>query len=255
MRSFATASVPFVLAVVLGCDRTPDPAAPGDPPPFSETTELDVDAAILALRELDREHDMRRLPVRLDPSLVASLRDALGAVRTFAHPAADSVGEVYEIRPFGGLWGNARSLLVTAEVDAPALAPWREGESSTGLAGIDSLVTRYDLEVAEHYRWSSIGWDGYLLESPQPLNLAALGARFEGVSVIDHAEPNSLGGDGNDVVAERDGDAWLLTYSLQWGDCPSGCIDGHWWRFRVADDGGVEFAGSGGTPVDERTDW
>jgi hypothetical protein len=176
-------------------------------------------------------------------------------VRGLSHAAADSVTRLYEIRPFGGLWGNTRALVVTAELNAPELEPWREGERTTGIDAIDSLVARYHLEVAEHHSWNSLGWDGYVLVSPRPLNLAALGERFERASIIDHAEPNGYGGDGNDIVAERAGDGWELTYWLQWGDCPAGCISGHWWRFRVSDDGGVEFTGSGGESVDDRTDW
>lgn len=255
MRFFSSVLLSVVCIGPAGCDGSADPAGPSDPTPFHQSTSVDHDAAILALRALDREHDMQRLPVELDGDIVRSLRGALAAVHESAHPAADSVTDIYQIRPYGGYWGDGRSLFIVARIDAPELAEWRAGRVLTGMPATDSLVTRYELVLDRHFPLASIGWDGYVLAAPQTLNLVALGERFERVAAIEHASPNSHGGDGNDITAERDGDAWLLTYWVKWGDCPSGCIAGHWWRFRVSDDGGVTFEGAGGTPMSERTDW
>jgi len=43
--------------------------------------------------------------------------------------------------------------------------------------------------------------------------------------------------------------AYQVTLTIGWGDCPSGCINQHTWRFRVAADGQVTLLDESGDPV------
>lgn len=185
--------------------------------------------------------------VRIPDELHGSLLNALGHIyRTVGLPARDSVVEVYAIHTFPGptldevtLIGLDTSCAWAARL-AAEIVP-------TGHPVVDSLMQAYALSVRQVF---GIGASRYvLLRSSLPLQIAELARRFNGIECLTGAEPNGVTGDGNDIRAEAEGEAWKITFSLGWGDCPAGCISRHVWTFRVRPDGQVEFLGSGGTPI------
>lgn len=232
----------LLLCALAACDTTTEPHPR---PPFLSEGQLIEDAAHLALREMARSDSLALLPVAIDRSLLASLHDALLAVQAAAHPAADSVSTLYPIRARG----EARQFYVVADTAAAHFDPWRNGERITGLPALDSLTVGYDIELDHYTPLHALGWDMFVLNTSTPSNLHALGRRYESAPDVFHAEPNGIVGGASDIRAERDGDAWLLIYSVGWGDCPAGCIHWHHWTFRVGDDGAVKYRGSGGDPA------
>lgn len=93
--------------------------------------------------------------------------------------------------------------------------------------GLDELNSEYGL-VEMRAMFST-----YMLlefeERYNPEYLAPLYAAAEGVTF---AEPNYFIGDGSDIEAAIPD----YTFGLAWGDCPSGCINRHYWEFSVLDD-------------------
>jgi hypothetical protein len=43
--------------------------------------------------------------------------------------------------------------------------------------------------------------------------------------------------------------AFVVEVRMGWGDCPSGCIDEHRWRYAVQPDGAIQLLGESGDPV------
>jgi len=60
------------------------------------------------------------------------------------------------------------------------------------------------------------------------------------------AETNAFGGEGDHVKVTFGIGFNLLDYSVGYDDCLSGCISRRHWKFRVSDDGSVDFLGSSG---------
>ena len=249
-----SATVLAMSLVLVACEAFTDPEPPGHDQD-ALTASMRQDAALLALRELEREQDMDRHPVRIDPALVRSLEAALHAVDALQDPNADSATDRYPIHVHGGASGDGRQVLVTSEVDDERFVAWRSGLTHTGRASLDSITEAYEIDVREHHRLDGIGWDMFVLESTHPLNTLAVARRLQAAPGVVIAERNGWGGDGNDIVAEREDGAWILSYWLQWGDCPSGCIYGHYWRFRVSDAGVAAFVTSGGETVPDGWDY
>ena len=70
-----------------------------------------------------------------------------------------------------------------------------------------------------------------------------LQARFQ----VSSAEPNFLGGDGNNILHDRA--ASRYAFSRGWGDCPAGCIEKHFWVFAVEEGGAVRLVEEYGSPL------
>lgn len=252
MRALATGAV-FGLAM-LGCQAITGPGDGGYPlVPVAGDQELGQaerlayheDAVRLALRHLEDTNSAARSDVEPPAELVESLYSALVRVYLTAHPARDSVVELYGIHTFPD--PPTREVLVGVDPAHGWTAAWRELQAQTGEPAVDTLVSQYGLTVRVYYEWT-IG-DYALLRAAEPLNAAALADRFESIPGVLAADPNGWGGDGNDIRATvRDG-GWRLDYSVGFGDCPSGCIHRHTWSFAVGADGEVRYLGASGAPA------
>ncbi|MCU0453003.1 MAG: hypothetical protein MUE68_05050 [Bacteroidetes bacterium] len=202
------------------------------------------DAYRLAARHME---STQMADVSIPEELYRSLLNGLTHLhRAVNLPARDSIVERYAIHTSASpmlheviLYGLDTSCTWTSRLIARALP--------TGQPTVDSLFAAYDLTIKQVF---GIGPSRFvLLRSSSPLHVSALSRRFSGIPCLVGAEPHGVSGDGNDISAEAETDAWKITFSLGWGDCPSGCIYRHFWRFRVRSDGRVEFLESGGSPI------
>lgn len=251
----------LVLAVLLaagGCDTPAQPGrgpSPIEPPgeasvPAVERERYRIDAARLALRWASRDRSLAELPVEIPDKPRESLYAALLHVHAAADlPARDTVADLHDVHAFPR--PVLREMLVSVEADADWIEAWDRGERLTGYAAVDALVERWQLEPVRFYRWS-VG-RAAVLRSSRPLNVAALGSRFEEIRGVRHADPNHVGGDGHDIEAELAADGWRLDYSVGWGDCPAGCIHRHHWVFRISVEGAVQLLESRGPSPPEAT--
>ncbi len=241
------AVVALAACQVLGLDSSPtEPVADATLPEPARSVFLE-DANRLALRVIREEGGASSREIELPADQVNELFAVLARIHNATLlPARDSVIELYrihtrpppELRRFG--------LLVDSL--SPRFQAWREGHRFTGDARIDSLLVAYDIELLKYYDLTYFQ-DEVMLRSGRALNLQALAPRFLVIEGVLEWEPiPTMGGDGNDITARRDRDRWTVEYSVGFGDCFAGCIDRHFWTFRVYADGRVEFAGSRGPP-------
>ena len=237
--------------MLAACDTPNEPSGP-DPIEIGEGIRAE-DAARLALRETAREDSLPLASPFIDQSLRQSLYDALQAVDDMQHAARDSVVVMYGIRSFPDF--STQEVVVYSSLGAPSVDRWRAGEQVTGVQAIDSVTSRYELEVVEHRVLSGLGWEMFRLRATRHLNLFAVGRRLEHASDILFAGPASWGGDGFDIEAARVDAGWELSYRIGWGDCPAGCIYDHYWRFLIREDGSVEYVGSDGPPPPAPDEW
>lgn len=243
----AAAVVALAACQVLGLDSSPvqyvEDVALSEP---ARSAYLE-DANRLALRIILDEDGAASREVELPSDKVNELLTVLARVYHATElPARDSVVGRYQIhtRPPPEL----RRFGLLVDSLHPRFQPWRQGHRFTGDAHIDSLLLAYDLDVLK-YSDLTYFQDEVMLQSGRALNLWALAPRFLEIEGVLEWEPiPTMGGDGNDITARRDGDRWTLEYSLGFGDCYAGCINRHYWTFRVYPNGRVEFAGSRGPP-------
>lgn len=202
-----------------------------------------TDAARLTLRRLTELGSPALDEIELPAEEVDRFYAALIRVYNLRHPARDAVVETYWIHTFPRPSVHYLSLRLASPAWAEA---WRWGERLTGNPTVDSLVVSYDLQVEWYYR--SHPGDLVTVFSPRAVNIQALAARFARVEGVLRASAEQFIGDGSDIVACDTQLGLELEYSVGYGDCLAGCINRHYWAFRVGQDGRVEFLGSWGDP-------
>jgi hypothetical protein len=69
---------------------------------------------------------------------------------------------------------------------------------------------------------------------------------FKGISGVYYSDPYSIGGDGNNITDSIYPDHIEIIYSIGWGDCPAGCTERRFWKFKVYWNCSVEFVSSYG---------
>lgn len=214
--------------------------------PDSVKSLLKEDASRLALRDFNSNSANSQTNVIIPSGLVETYYNGLVHIyNANLIPARDSVFNIHKIQSFR----RPEMHFLVAAVDSTKswVQQWRNGQRLTGNAEIDSLMENYNLELLRYNALSLF----HVVEliSAAPLNISALGNKFELVEGIIFAEENGTVGGGNDIHASRETEHLSVEFSKGWGDCPAGCIHRHYWHFNVKYDGNVIFVGSFGDPI------
>jgi hypothetical protein len=203
------------------------------------------DAGLLALRDVQADsaakYSLIEIPDELMRLYYAGLIHIYQAEKI---PERDSVVSMYKIHMYSTI--SLHSLLVGVDSSKEWTRAWRNGRRLTGNAQVDDLMERYSLELDGYYSWPDLQLA--VLRSQRPLNILALGQSFGKVSGVIYAEPNGMGGDGNNITASIQPEFLRYVFSVGYGDCPAGCIARHFWEFQVRYDGEVTFVRSYGFP-------
>lgn len=244
----------FILLSLLNtCDTVEtnngnNQITPGDDSliPDSIKSLMKEDAAFATLRDVYLDSAKKESLVILPENLVESY------YRGFVHiynadtlPARDSVIETYKIHAFPN--PAAHSIIVAVDSTKDWVDAWKNGQRLTGNQHIDNLMEKYDLKLDRYYHWPT--YHAAVLSSEAAINIYALSKMFEPIDGVIFAEPNGYIGDGSNIEGSIESNYLEYVFSYGWGDCPSGCINRHYWLFQVKFDGTVEFKGSYGDPL------
>jgi hypothetical protein len=101
---------------------------------------------------------------------------------------------------------------------------FERSECRTGILALDLVLTQYQFAEAHPMIWSGVPRT-YELVFHEPLQTRRLAELVKSLRLDDVIEVFATGivGDGDDILAERTGDGWVITFDHGDGDCPSGC--------------------------------
>lgn len=199
------------------------------------------DAARMALRDL-QARGYEDIPIP-DEALRPYYGALVAVYNATSLPARDTVVDVFAIHTFGN--PPTRGLYLWALLSQEWVERLSRGEIPTGDSDVDAILARYDLA----FTGAHILYQGDVLitlESSEALNVAALAPLFRGFAGVKYSEPNTMGGDGNDIEGTVENSRVVLAYSVGGGDCPAGCTFRRYYRFAVGPDGVVEYLGASG---------
>lgn len=198
----------------------------------------------LAIRYIEVEDSTQ---IEIPESLIEVLYNGLAHIALSEDPKAEEVTQDYEIsvrKP-----ADPRGLEINVENSASWFESWENGSDETGNEAVDTLMTNYNLSVAEITEHAE-NRSTVSIQADKALNVYELGRLFEAVDGVVEAN-TEISGDGNEIrfMLFRDHIQFLFRYG--YGDCPAGCINEHTWYFNVFKDGTVQFAGEDGDPLDD----
>jgi len=102
----------------------------------------------------------------------------------------------------------------------------------TGIVGLDKLNAKYGVKSVSAFFSTGL----LLVKFKKPMNIAALSEDYAAIPEIQAVEQNQILGGGDEIQLKQDNQVWLFTFKHGWGDCPSGCINKHYFFFSYRPD-------------------
>lgn len=246
----------FLLGLVLvlsACSSTTDSATESDAAAISwEGLQIVQanDENISEERRANYRKDAEKLAVRyinnkdstqthIPGGLINLFYNGLIHVATDNHPEArEATNPEYSVHARQP--GHPREIVVYVDTTASWIEAWRDSTTETGNEAVDELLDRFQLSLVEYRELESSATAAATLRSPQAINGYAVGRLFEQVDDISQAGSDRVT-DGSDISVLLFDDYLRYTFDYGFGDCPSGCINRHKWKFKVYGDGTTEF--------------
>jgi hypothetical protein len=117
---------------------------------------------------------------------------------------------------------------------------WQSLNTTTGISALDNLLSTYGFTVTS---FSTFGGNYATLTTTQNINTKPLCDSLETFAGVIYSEPVSPIGYGNEIVYNKIGSDRFYNFTVGYGDCNSGCIAKHTFKFKVYDDCSVQYLG------------
>lgn len=172
---------------------------------------------------------------------LAALENAVSFI-----PQLDSVTNIYCIHNTEAY--ETHSIYISLDTSVQWTENWINEQPYSGNVSVDDFLEGFSYTV-DH---PSITLDNIIeLTFDSTLNLFPIVNYLNGIDGINYAELTPTVGDGNHIEFSSSGPIQYFTFTLGWGDCPSGCIYNRSWSFSVdTTTCEVAYLGVSGPPVD-----
>lgn len=117
---------------------------------------------------------------------------------------------------------------------------WQNLNTITGITSLDNLLSTYGFTVTG---FSTSGGNYATLTTTQNINVKPLCDSIQTFAGVLYSEPNYPAGDGNKIAYSKVGTDRFYDFTVGYGDCPSGCIGSHTFKFKVYDNCSVDYLG------------
>jgi hypothetical protein len=188
------------------------------------------DAAFIEFGELIKDSIKKANQVELNENSILSYYDDLLYIYDNSFKISNTFFEYATL-----LHSYASSVLyqitLTVDTNKSWSGNWKNGKKSTGLQEIDTIISNYNLNV--HFVFESQGKYLYEIKSIAPLNYLSLIKKLKETEEFIYVEPTVLVGGGSNISLKIENNYRHYKYYFGWGDCPSGCINYHYWTIEL----------------------
>jgi hypothetical protein len=209
-------------------------------------SEYEMDIKYLALKRIFQVQSPDTALVRIPQEYIDTVAGGMAAIVNAVNiPQRDSIFNIYCVHNrtdnLPGLTGWPYTFTVKVDISYPWTEAWQNLETITGDTLMDTILVRYSLYIQDFY---NSGTGHYaLLNTDSIWNPKALEDSLELVPGVIYASiEGHLGGAGK-IVFDKISDERYFDFTVQWGDCYSGCICYHRWKFKVSGDCQVTYLG------------
>jgi hypothetical protein len=135
-------------------------------------------------------------------------------------------------------------LVVTVRRDSSWVKAWQQGKTLSGNSAIDSFLSTYNIAKVEP-QIDGLDNPWFILRFGQSLKVEDLAAPLKQLSADFLAVTPDYWNGGDNILLTEQGASRTYAFTYGWGDCPSGCISGHTWTVKLAQDGRMSMTESG----------
>jgi hypothetical protein len=156
-------------------------------------------------------------------------------------PEADTVFNKYCVHNIFGCVSIDYSYIVSVDTSYSWTESWQNLQTMTGDPLMDTILSRYNLHVIDFHYWTNSCVA--VLYTDSIWNMYALCDSLEMVDGVNIADVNSMNMDADKIdYYVIDGERFY-DFSMEWGDCMSGCTSHYVWKFKVGSDCEVTYLG------------
>ena len=193
----------------------------------------ELDVSKLALDRAEALDDYGSDSLDFPQAVADTIWEAFVAVYQSGLPEALAVYDEYCIHDYQAFsFRPYREITVSLDTFSSWYANWSAGDITTGVAEVDSVLGLYGytLERSQFQR------SNFRLTAATDVNVFTTERYLETYAAVVFAEAGFFSpGDGDRITLSR-GDGGLgITFTLGFGDCPSGCTELYAWNFTVTD--------------------
>jgi len=204
------------------------------------------DADRMAIRRVNHTGSSYKDSVRINKEISKDYLSALIAVyNATVLPAIDTITRMLNIHTYNP---GLNSLIVMADSNLIWMTNLRYNILPTRDYDIDKMMTTYSLKKGFYSGLMQPSLVVFKTEINS--NLTPLAKKLKTALGVNSAESEVLYGDGNDIIDSINDKYTELVYSYGWQECPTGCEQRRYWKFRVYSDCSVEYMGSYGQPLE-----
>ena len=206
----------------------------------------DRDIAQLAVKHLYDYQSPDFSFVNIPQRHLDTIAEGLAAIyNATSIPESDSVFNLYCVHNHNGWPYQYDGFLVKVDTNYSWTDAWKNLNTNTGDPLMDTILTRYNLQIERFYSWS-IGNIALLKPIPDKdssWNIYALTDSFELVPGVIYAEPNNFWGFPGKIVYDIVDRYRYYNFYFEFNDCFDGCDNYRKWMFRVDEHCSVEYLG------------
>jgi hypothetical protein len=180
--------------------------------------------------------------VRVPQATYDSIAGGMAAIlNATSIPESDSVFNLYCVHNHNGFPYDYAGFLVQVDTNYSWTDAWQALTSLTGDAYIDTIMTRYSLEVVNFYNWS---FGNYAeLATDSAWNILAMVDTFLLSPGVITAEPNYYIGTAGTIEYNIVGTDRYYDFYFEFNDCFDGCDNYRKWMFKVDSSCAVTYLG------------
>lgn len=207
--------------------------------PIILQTNYDADVKHLALQRIFNQNVPYKDSIKIPQNYQDTIWAGLAAIFNLSsNIERDSVFDNYCIHHDASNF-IYHNIYVKVDVSHSWTQQWQNLITNTGITALDNLLSVYGFSITSFSSFVNVA----TLSTTQNINVIPLCDSIATFAGVQYSEPKSIIGSGNEITYNTSGTDRYYNFSVGYGDCPSGCIGKHTFKYKVHDNCSVDFLG------------
>lgn len=202
-------------------------------------TNYDADVKHLALQRIFNQNISYKDSIKVSQNYQDTIWAGLAAIFNLSsNIERDSVFDNYCIHHDASNF-IYHNIYVKVDVSYSWTQQWQNLNTNTGITALDNLLSVYGFSITNFSTFVNVA----TLSTTQNINVIPLCDSIATFAGVQYSEPKSLIGSGNEITYNTIGTDRYYNFSVGYGDCPSGCIGKHTFKYKVYANCSVDYLG------------